>query len=365
MSITGILELVTKKHTRKNTDNMATLTKYLRLRQYIADRMLHHTSDDIPLMSERELCKTFNITRTTVRKALKIFISEGSIITKHGSGMYLKGTLRKNTIYAESPPRKLLYLQGGGRNVFLDNWHLHLLQKVCKYVKRNNFMMQFSSFTGEVGTEMEELEMYAPEAILWARPAEKMIPLIPEIRKKVPVCILFDSVRNDPFAVTMDYFQAGKTAALHFLRSGAENILYVLRPDSCSAIMSAFHAGWCSALEQDGGFHTVYLPQDSDFEKALGSFPSGKIDAVFTHSAFYPGIRTLLKKIGRNDCPVMVDSFDYVCLPDTPQPRWVIDLYPEIVFETAVKNIATALQEAHSCQSETVFQAEIVELKKT
>lgn len=70
---------------------MANLAKYLKLRQYMADMMLRHTSEDIPLMSERDMCKSFNVTRTTVRKALKIFISEGSIITKRGSGMYLKG----------------------------------------------------------------------------------------------------------------------------------------------------------------------------------------------------------------------------------------------------------------------------------
>ena len=343
---------------------MATLTKYLRLRVYIADKMLRHPSEDIPLMSERDLCKTFNITRTTVRKALKSFISDGSIITKRGSGMYLRGTLRKNTCYVENPPRKLLYLLGSGRNVFLDSWHLHVLQKVCKYAKRSNFMMQYSSFIGEVGSEMEELEMYNPEAILWVRPAEKLLPLIPEIRKKIPVCILADYVRNDPFAVTADYFLAGKTAARHFLRNGFKNILYVLRPGLFSSVTSAFHDGWQAVAAEEKSLHTIYLPQDSDFDQALGAFPHKKIDAVFTHSAFYPGIRTLLTKIGRDDCPVMVDSFNYVSLPATVQPRWVIDLYPEILFETAVKNIFNALHDVHYRQKETVFQAKIVNVKE-
>ena len=136
---------------------MANLAKYLKLRQYMADMMLRHTSEDIPLMSERDMCKSFNVTRTTVRKALKIFISEGSIITKRGSGMYLKGCIRRNTYHLHHPPSKILYIHGGGRNVFYDSWSLHVLEEVCKFAKRNNFMMQFSSLIGEVGMEMEEL----------------------------------------------------------------------------------------------------------------------------------------------------------------------------------------------------------------
>ena len=85
---------------------MANLAKYLKLRQYMADMMLRHTSEDIPLMSERDMCKSFNVTRTTVRKALKIFISEGSIITKRGSGMYLKGCIRRNTYHLHHPRTK-------------------------------------------------------------------------------------------------------------------------------------------------------------------------------------------------------------------------------------------------------------------
>ena len=48
---------------------MANLAKYLKLRQYMADMMLRHTSEDIPLMSERDMCKSFNVTRTKAASA--------------------------------------------------------------------------------------------------------------------------------------------------------------------------------------------------------------------------------------------------------------------------------------------------------
>lgn len=89
--------------------------------------------------------------------------------------------------------------------------------------------MQFSSLIGEVGMEMEELEMYSPEAILWVRPTQTVRPLIPEIRKKIPVCVIADSVRNDSFAVTSDYYQAGAKAAEYFICNGFRNILLCLQ----------------------------------------------------------------------------------------------------------------------------------------
>lgn len=343
---------------------MANLTKYLKLRQYMADMMLRHTSEDIPLMSERDMCKNFNVTRTTVRKALKVFTSEGSIITKRGIGMYLKSCIRRNTYHLHHPPSKVLYIHGGGRNVFYDSWQLHVLEEICKFAKRSNFMMQFSSLIGEVGTEQEELEMYSPEAILWVRPTPAVKPLIPEIRKKIPVCIIADSVRNDSFAVTTDYCQAGAKAAEYFIRNGFRNILYACRAKTQNPITSAFHEGWRSRVKSGApSLNTIYLHQESDFQQAAKAFPHSKFDAVFTHSVYYPGIDTLLKTINREDCPIMVDSFDYVSLPNSIPPRWVIDLYPEIVFETAVKNISDALHDPRHKQKETVFQAEIIELK--
>ncbi len=343
---------------------MANLAKYLKLRQYMADMMLRHTSEDIPLMSERDMCKSFNVTRTTVRKALKIFISEGSIITKRGSGMYLKGCIRRNTYHLHHPPSKILYIHGGGRNVFYDSWSLHVLEEVCKFAKRNNFMMQFSSLIGEVGMEMEELEMYSPEAILWVRPTQTVRPLIPEIRKKIPVCVIADSVRNDSFAVTSDYYQAGAKAAEYFICNGFRNILYACRMNTPDSITGAFREGWCSTIQRRmPSVSTVYLHQESDFQQVLNALPARNFDAVFTHSAYYPGIDALLKATNRSDCPIMVDSFDYVRFPDSIPPRWVIDLYPEVIFETAVNNVCRALHEPHYEQKEIVFQAEIIEQK--
>ena len=132
-------------------------------------------------------------------------------------------------------------------------------------------------------------------------------------------------------------------------------------PDS---ITGAFREGWCSTIQRRmPSVNTVYLHQESDFQQVLNALPARNFDAVFTHSAYYPGIDALLKATNRSDCPIMVDSFDYVRFPDSIPPRWVIDLYPEVIFETAVNNVCRALHEPHYEQKEIVFQAEIIEQK--
>ncbi len=343
---------------------MANLTKYLKIRQYVADMMLRHSSEDVPLMSERDMCRILGVTRTTVRKALRSFIDEGSIIAKRGSGMYLKSSARRNSYHQQNPPNKVLYIHGGGRNVFYDSWQLHVLEEICKSAKRSNFMMQFSTLIGEVGTEIEELEMYTPEAILWIRPTPAVWPLIPKIRKKIPVCVVADTVKNDSFAVTTDYYQAGKDAAEHFIRNGFQTILYACKMKTPSKITAAFLDGWRSAAKNEkNALNTIYLQKEVDFLKFMNTSSKKQFDAVFTHSAYYPGIDALLKAQNRQDCPIMVDSLDYVRLPDSIPPRWVIDLYPEVVFETAVRKIHDALHVPDYRQEETVFRAEITELK--
>lgn len=343
---------------------MANIAKYLKLRQYIMNILIDHAFEKIPLMSEREMCKKFNITRTTVRKALEPFIKENSIIAKRGCGMFLNGAVRNNTYYVSKRPAKILYILGAGRYGFADNWQLHIMENVCKYARKNNFIIQFVRFIGEDGTEAEELSMYSFDGVMWIRPATHLRPLLKELQHKVPVCVIADCADNDDFAVTVDYFKAGADAAAFFVKNNFRKVLCTCKNSELigSTISEQFHNGWLSTMEKNNcKTKSIYLQWHTDFQKELINADKD-FDAVFTHSAYFPGISELLKYLKKTECPVMVDSYDNVTFPGVVTPRWVIDLYPECIFKTAVEHLSAVLVNPDFPRKGTLFQAEITEL---
>ncbi|MBN1820148.1 MAG: GntR family transcriptional regulator [Prolixibacteraceae bacterium] len=65
--------------------------KYRQIHNYLKEKIqkgLYSEGDILP--SENELCSSFSITRTTVRKALEELIKEGFIEKKHGKGSFVK-----------------------------------------------------------------------------------------------------------------------------------------------------------------------------------------------------------------------------------------------------------------------------------
>lgn len=71
---------------------------YLQIKQDLKDKILAGVyEEDAKLPSENELVKTYNVTRTTVQRALAILVNDGLIEKVHGKGSYVRlKTVREN-----------------------------------------------------------------------------------------------------------------------------------------------------------------------------------------------------------------------------------------------------------------------------
>lgn len=72
----------------KNMNNM--IPRYLNIVQYFQQKIENgDMSNGDKLPTEEEICSYFNVSRTTVRKALQILENDRYIIKKHGKGSYV------------------------------------------------------------------------------------------------------------------------------------------------------------------------------------------------------------------------------------------------------------------------------------
>lgn len=340
------------------------LPKYEKLRQYVLDMIFRHMDSDTPIMSEREMCRTFGVTRTTVHQAIKTLIQEEVLIPKQGSGLYVNTQAYRNSFTRFDDVHKILFLASRGHASFFDSWYSNIISKVCAEISRTNSCINLCSLTGEPGSEFEEIMMYRPDGILWLRPDEKCRGVLEKIRKSLPVCSLLNAPENDQFSVTVDFFKSGVIAAEWFIGRGMKKVAYIGASSRYfkSREIDLFLDGWKSAWRQKyGPKHKIpVLRQDEDFRTFFNSKSAAGLDGIFCHSHVFGAVAADIHGTPFEACPVMVDSDNYrqpANISCTPAAEIV--LYPDTVFSAAVENLIKSVEDDSFKQEEILIETKI------
>ena len=82
-------------------EDRSVLPKYYQLKSILRDRIAHLQAGD-PVPSESELCQAFDVSRTTVRKALSDLAQEGLVYTIQGKGTFVVGHKKRNSWVAQT-----------------------------------------------------------------------------------------------------------------------------------------------------------------------------------------------------------------------------------------------------------------------
>lgn len=345
------------------------LPKYEKIRQYVIDMAYRHLDAEEPIMSEREICKVFGVTRTTVRKAIKVLIQENVLIPKRGSGLFVNIAPYKNTFSRFSGMHKILFLTSRGHASFYDSWYTSMISKICGEISHTESLLHLCFLTGEPGSEFEEIMMYHPDAVLWLRPDENKMTVLEEIRKHIPVCTLLNAPSGDPFAVTVDYVKAGEMAAEWFIKKGMKKIVYFGRcsENYHSEVLKSFQRGWIGGwLRATGTFdEKLILSHNDDFKAFLNSKAAESSEGFFCHSNVFVGLSQDLAGTRFEEKPVMVDS-DYYKISRNCKitPAAEIVIYPDSIFKTVVKNMIMSLEDKNYRQKEIIIEPELKILTK-
>ena len=325
---------------------MANIPAYMRIRQYVVDLMIRHVDIDTRIMSERELCAKFDVSRTTARKALKELIDEGVIYVKPGRGMFGNAAMWRNSTPKYCRFHKIMVIHGNCRSIYIDGFFMDVLARMYDHFKTLPVLLQTLNCIGPIERTLEEIEMYSPDGVIWIRPSGNMSEVIAELRKKIPVCVVGNLPTGGSFCVTMDYRQAGHLAASWFLDRGLSQPIFVGH-DHESAIKSALLQGWMEAFATRGTAYDERLRIDmaGDMAGRMRELMKNKTDGVFTFATELIHVDNVLTATGVKDCPVVMDGpSHYLARMSKTVPVARLILFPPSLAEMAAENMFQCLE---------------------
>ncbi|MBE6851170.1 MAG: GntR family transcriptional regulator [Ruminococcus sp.] len=226
--------------------------KYLAIvewaKKYIEEQ---HLLPDDRFLSENELCSIHNVSRQTVRQALKMLESENVICRVRGSGTFVKGAGGERT---------------GGRlsvgvisTYFSDYIFPSIVTGIESVLKRNHTAMQLSITQNQVFEETQALKNMIAHGVsgLIVEPSKSALPnpnqkLYEEIRAKNIPLVFFNA--KYPWAdfpcVAMDDTVAGKLVTDYLFKSGHKKISAIFALDDIQGHKR--YQGFINSCEERG-----------------------------------------------------------------------------------------------------------------
>lgn len=344
---------------------MATLPIYMRIRQYVVDLIFEHSDGDVRVMSERELCKKFSVTRPTARQALKELIDEGYLYVKPGRGMFINSKQMLNHTLALHKSFKVMVIFGAGRFTDLDGFYMDILARICDRLKNLPVRLRMANLNQvDYDMALEELEMYNPDGIIWVRPDSKCMDLIAALRQKIPVYAIANIADDSKCHVTMDYHQAGRMTAAWFLDQKRKDILFIGASQEHS-VKSAIYKGW------EDEFYARNVPYDKNLQidmncniinKTKELYVNNSIDGIFTFASEFAAVDLALTELGSNikDCPIMLDENHYGLYNTQIEPSAKLIISPPEIAEQAADNLFKSLNDPNYNPDEIILQAKII-----
>jgi len=93
---------------------LSAIPEYLRIRAYIINYINSHDRQSMLIPPENELCRIFNVTRPTVRNAIKGLVNDNYLIPRRGMGTYINPNFINDKCL---PPLTVGVIRGDGRHV--------------------------------------------------------------------------------------------------------------------------------------------------------------------------------------------------------------------------------------------------------
>lgn len=339
---------------------MPNIPDYMRVRQYVIDLVLNHADSDARLMSERELCKAFDVARTTVRKALKDLIDDKIIYVQHGKGMFINAAYGRNNASRQQRFYKIAVICDNGKSVYFDGFTMGVLAQLFNRLKGLPVHLIIMNLMGENGDTLKEIEMYNPDAMIWLRPPENGLHVVEELSKRIPVCIVGSLPGDSSFAVTMDYRKAGRLAASWFIERGLKRVAFVGSSHSPRNIRTELFGGWqdeflARSMEYDA---KLGVDVSSDIVTSVKELLSEGIDGIFTFGSEFAAVDNAMNESGRS-CPVMLDENYFALHGASHAPAALLIIFPETIAQQAADQIFKSLTCAGFLHGETVVEPSI------
>ena len=343
---------------------MAPLPAYMRIRRYVNDLMMDHADQTVRIMSERELCKEFDVTRPTARRALKELIDDGLLCVKPGLGTFINSARVKNHAFTLKKSYKVMVVFGNGRFVDLEGFYMDILSRIIdrlKYLPVRLLVANLNQADSKMA--LEELKMYNPDGIIWFRPSVGAGELINLVRQRIPVYVAGHAANGDKCGVTANYYQGGRLAAGWFLDRKRRNVLFVGETTE-SHVRTRVLDGWHDefSARRIAYDESLQINVECDIISQCKSLLTrGKVDGIFSFGSEFTAVDMAMTELGvdAGQCPVVFDEIYYAEYGARTAPAAKLILLPPEVSTIAADNLFRLLNEPGFKPEEIILSPEI------
>ncbi|MHB9140225.1 MAG: substrate-binding domain-containing protein [Victivallaceae bacterium] len=198
------------------------------IRQYAYDFAHSNPGKEVKLLSERELCKIYDVSRPTVRKALDELVAEGYLVIRKGLGTFTNPGAFSGF---KTPGNRLAVgiIVGTGKHVTYDVYFWPIISAAGKVITDDFGSVRILHLVHDDGQAAEEIKLLNLDGIIWVHPAPERTELIHQLQDSgLPiVCIGHQSNDESINNVVNDYFHIGYMVAEYLLNRGHRNIIFV------------------------------------------------------------------------------------------------------------------------------------------
>jgi len=339
--------------------------EYMKIRQYVIDKIRKHPSTDERIMSERELCKKFSVTRPTVRYALKGLIDDGYLCVRHGVGMFINPEKSRNYGYAYRKSYTVMVIVANGRHADIDGFYMAMLEQVFHVFRSLPINLRITDLdTSDAEDAIPQLSSHEVDAILWIWPESQSWKIIKRLQKDRLVYTVGDAPMGIRCHVTADYEKAGYLAASWFIRNGRKRIGFVGAVRD-SAVRNVFYQGWQMAFKEAGipfdEKRVVALAEDVP-ERIRELVCGEEIEGIYTFGSEYVIVDTILKQEGVSPdrCPVIMEENYFGVYGAINQPAARLMTFLEVTAKEAAQQLFKSLQDPEYRPEEMVLAPEII-----
>lgn len=223
-------------------------TEYEKIRRYLIGEIVKSGDTPKRLESTRDLAKRFDVSRTTVLKAMKDLVDDGFITAKPGR---LGAFTCPHRIRGRGDSRIIGLLSGDGKNVFVTRIQSRFLYEFGDAMQRRSdrYLIQNIFLCGIKSEAAKEICELGLSAVIWIQPLSGMKATIEELNKRKMPQICIGSYKREcentyvVFNAEEEYFEASKL----MLQEGRKRILLLQQRDELHSEKAV--RGWRRAHE--------------------------------------------------------------------------------------------------------------------
>lgn len=217
------------------------------IRQYAYDQARRNSGREVKILSERELCKVYNVSRPTVRKSLDELVSEGMLIIRKGQGTFTNPRMFKDR-YLPGGKLSVGIIVGSGKIVVYDKFFWGIIAESGKAICEDFSDIRLIQAINDNEKAVEEILLLNLDGLIWIHPTNDRAQAIEMIQQRgIPVICVNRILEGEHINyVSTDFYAAGMATAEYLLDKGHRKILFIA--NTAIDAYKLFHNGYRDAF---------------------------------------------------------------------------------------------------------------------